>query len=99
MLPPTMNFSNHTTFFIDLLGWLAAAALLYAYGSVSFHRMAPGSRLYQALNIFGSVLLIINTGYHHAWPSTFVNIIWVFIAIFALRKAAQHAAAKSASPD
>lgn len=84
---------------IDILGWIAAAALLYAYGAVSFHRLTPSSRLYQGLNIFGSVLLILNTSYHRAWPSAFVNLIWVFIAIFALRKAAKNVPAKSASPD
>jgi hypothetical protein len=82
-------------FAIDTLGWIAAAALLYAYGAVSFHRLTPGSRLYQGLNILGSILLIINTAYHRAWPSTFVNFIWVFIAIFALRKAARNVAAKA----
>lgn len=80
---------------IDILGWLAAAALLYAYGAVSFHHLTPGSHLYQGLNIFGSILLIINTGYHHAWPSAFVNFIWVFIAIFALRKAAANGTPKA----
>jgi len=89
MLPAAMSLA------IDTLGWLAAAALLYAYGAVSFHRLKPGSHLYQGLNIFGSVCLIINTAYHHAWPSAFVNFIWVFIAIFALRKAARNVAQKA----
>jgi hypothetical protein len=90
---PAMSFDM--TLAIDTLGWIAAAALLYAYGAVSFHRLAPGSRLYHGLNILGSILLIINTAYHRAWPSAFVNFIWVFIAIFALRKAARNVAAKA----
>lgn len=61
-LSPIHEICPHMSLAIDILGWLAAAALLYAYGAVSFHHLAPGSRLYQGLNIFGSILLIINTG-------------------------------------
>lgn len=87
-----MTSTSVTSISIDVLGWIGAAAVVYAYASVSFHKLAPGSRLYQGLNILGSVLLILNTAWHRAWPSALVNLIWVFIAIFAMRKAAKNVA-------
>lgn len=68
---------------VDLIGWTGAAALLLAYGMVSFKRLPADSGHYQLLNAFGSCCLIVNTAYYRAYPSTFVNIIWILIAILA----------------
>jgi hypothetical protein len=68
----------------DALGWVGAAALLLAYALVSFRKLSVQAKTYQALNIFGSFLLIINTAYHHAYPSTAVNVIWILIAVVSL---------------
>lgn len=58
--------------------------MLAAYWLLSTHRVNARSRLYQVLNIAGSICLIINTLFYSAYPSTFVNIVWLVIAIFAL---------------
>ena len=68
----------------DLLGWIGAFLLLLAYALVSFKRLAADSLVYQGLNVTASILLAINTLYHQAYPSSFVNIVWTFIAIFAI---------------
>jgi hypothetical protein len=68
----------------DALGWVGAVALLLAYALVSFRKLSVQAKTYQALNIFGSFLLIINTAYHHAYPSTAVNVIWILIAVVSL---------------
>lgn len=65
----------------DGLGWVGAVALLAAYAMVCFRRLSAESAIYQALNIFGSLLLVINTGFHGAYPSAAVNVIWIAIAI------------------
>lgn len=70
-------------FAIDLTGWAGALLLLGAYGAVSFHKLRPASLLYQALNGLGSMFLVINTIYYHAYPSAFVNVIWIGIALVA----------------
>jgi hypothetical protein len=57
---------------IDTLGWLGAAALLVA------------SVPYQVLNVVGSIGLIMNTVYYGAYPSTFVNVVWIAIAAYTL---------------
>lgn len=68
----------------DSLGWAGAFLLLLAYALVSFKKLAADSLAYQGLNVVASILLAINTLYHRAYPSSFVNIVWTFIAIFAI---------------
>jgi hypothetical protein len=69
---------------IDITGWVGSVCVLAAYGLLSTHKITSHSKLYQALNIIGSICLIINTLFYSAYPSTFVNIVWLIIAIFAL---------------
>lgn len=69
---------------IDLMGWLGSIGLVLAYVLVSYERVGASSPIYQWLNLVGSILLMINTAYYGAFPSTFVNIIWSFIAVAAL---------------
>ena len=71
---------------IDIIGWAGSVSVLTAYGLLSMHKLTAKSKLYQWLNIAGSLCLIINTVFYSAYPSTFVNIIWLFIAIFALSR-------------
>lgn len=68
---------------IDLLGWSGALLLLGAYGCVSFKRLRADSISYQIFNGIGSCFLVVNTVYYHAFPSAFVNVIWIAIAIIA----------------
>ena len=69
---------------IDAIGWVGAASVLYAYISVSMRRVEGDSFHYQFFNIFGALCLILNTWFHHAYPSVAVNIIWVGVALISL---------------
>ena len=68
----------------EAIGWLGATILLAAFACVSFGSVTGRSRLYQTLNILGGLLLAINSGWHQAWPSALVNIVWTGIAAGAL---------------
>lgn len=72
------------TLIFDALGWIGAFLLLLAYAMVSFKKLEADSLVYQGLNVAASVLLAINTIYHGAFPSSFVNIVWTIIAVFAI---------------
>ena len=72
-----------TKLLIDLLGWSGALLLLGAYACVSFKRLRADSIAYQIVNGLGSLFLIVNTVYYHAFPSAFVNLVWICIAIVA----------------
>ena len=80
---------------LEIAGWLGAALLLLAYALVSYGRVGGRSVLYQTLNIAASVLLAANTAWHHAWPSAFVNVVWIAIAVGALSAVA---ASRRATP-
>ena len=86
---------NHHLLF-DVLGWIGAAALLLAYAAVSFKKLAGDAVTYQLLNIAGSILLAANTTAYRAYPSSFVNLVWIGIAIFSVttRKRKRSARAK-----
>jgi len=70
--------------FVDLIGWIGSIELVLAYLLVSYERIGATTRVYQWLNLTGSILLMANTAYYGAFPSTFVNVIWTLIAIAAL---------------
>lgn len=71
---------------IDIIGWAGSVAVVLAYALLSMDKLTSRSLLYQWLNIAGSICLIINTAVHYAYPSTFVNIIWLIIAALAIVK-------------
>jgi hypothetical protein len=73
---------NHIWF--DSIGWAGAAALLIAYAMVSSKKLEGNSTTYQFLNIVGSLLLAANTIFYRAYPSSFVNLIWMGIAVFSI---------------
>jgi hypothetical protein len=71
---------------IDSTGWIGSVLVIAAYISVSYEKFRLSARGYQLLNACGSVCLIVNTVYYHAYPSAMVNIIWLMIALLALWK-------------
>jgi hypothetical protein len=76
-----------TTLIINIIGWLGSAAVILAYVLVSTNRLKGDSVAYQVLNLFGGALLVINTIFWGAYPSTFVNLVWIGIAVFAIAHA------------
>ena len=83
----TFEFINmDQQLFIDILGWGGGIALVIAFGLNSMGKIEAQSKSYQFLNLFGGIALIANTAFYGAFPSTFVNVIWVFIAMVALWK-------------
>jgi hypothetical protein len=70
--------------FINIIGWIGTILYLIAYGMVSLKKVEGDSWLYQGLNFFAGILLIINTMYLRAYPSAGLNIAWVAIAVLTL---------------
>ena len=69
---------------IDIIGWIGSVEVIAAYGLNSYQKIKSDSLLFQFLNLTGGIFLIINTLYYSAYPSTFINIVWVVIASVAL---------------
>jgi hypothetical protein len=74
---------------ITVVGWLGAALLLLAYGMTSAGRLPPEGVRFQTLNLVGALTLTVNSGYHGAWPSAALNIVWIGIGLVALVRGAR----------
>jgi hypothetical protein len=78
--------------FINVAGWSAMVLILAAYGLLSFGKLQPKSHIYQAMNIVGAAGFIINCAWNGAWPSVALNIVWLAIGFYALRRNSRSAA-------
>ncbi len=75
----------HQELIIDIIGWIGAVILLAAYATVSRGLTQGTSFKYQLWNAIGSVFLLVNAAYYRAFPSSFVNFVWIGIAIVTIR--------------
>lgn len=85
-MPSFLLFTLTSGEIIDLVGWIGGLEVIIAYALVSMKKVDGGSFMFQMLNLTGSILLIINTAFHQAYPSAFVNVVWSGIAIYAMYK-------------
>jgi hypothetical protein len=67
---------------IEIIGWTAAAIMLAAYLLLTHGRLSSSSGVYQGLNVLSGAGLIINSGWNGAYPSVFLNVIWVTIGLY-----------------
>ena len=72
--------------FVSLAGWTATVLILGAYGLLSFGKIEARSWIYQLMNIVGAAGFIINCAYNNAWPSVALNVAWIGIGFYALRR-------------
>ena len=67
---------------IEIIGWTAAAMMLSAYMLLTSGRLSSRSRLYQWLNVLSGAGFIVNSGWNGAYPSAFLNLIWMLIGLY-----------------
>jgi hypothetical protein len=72
--------------FIEVSGWTAALLILGSYSLLSFGKIQARSPIYQWMNITGALGFIINCTWNGAWPSVALNVVWMGIAFYALRR-------------
>lgn len=63
---------------------MGSLLIVAAYGLNSYQKLKSDSLLFYALNILGGIFLIVYSVNKAAYANTFVNIVWVVIAIPAL---------------
>lgn len=71
---------------IDAIGWTGTVLVLSAYLLITSNKLGGESRLYQAMNLFGAMGLIVNGYVNGAYPSAGLNVVWSLIAIYGLTK-------------
>lgn len=67
---------------IEVVGWLAAAVMLAAYLLLTSGRLSSRSNLYHWMNVLSGAGFVINSGWNGAYPSAFINIVWIAIALY-----------------
>lgn len=72
--------------FVEFSGWSGAVLILGAYGLLSLGKIQGRSPVYQWMNIVGALGFIINSGWNGAWPSAALNVVWLGIGFYALRR-------------
>lgn len=75
---------------IEAIGWIGAFLLLLGYFLIQTKRVGHDNQWYIILNIVGSFGLMINAGYHRAYPSTITNLLWLVIGSFSAFKIFYH---------
>lgn len=80
---------NDYKFLFDITGWIGSFAVVLAYALNSYQRIKSDSYTFLYLNLIGGLCLIAYTAFYSAYANTFLNIVWVIIAIPALLKLAQ----------
>ena len=69
---------------IEVIGWVAAGLMLSAYLLLTAGRISGYSRIYHWLNVLSGAGFIINSGWNGAYPSAFINVVWMMIGLYGL---------------
>jgi Glycosyl hydrolase family 92 N-terminal domain len=67
---------------VNVVGWLAAIAMLAAYVLLTLGRLKASSSSYHWLNIMSGVGLMANSGWNGAYPSVCINVVWLAIGLY-----------------
>ena len=71
-------------FFIEVIGWYGALAIISAYFLNSFSFISAGDLSYQILNVTGALGMIAVSYFKRAYQPMTVNIVWAVIGGLAI---------------
>jgi hypothetical protein len=71
---------------VDVIGWTGTLLVLLAYLLITGRKLGGDSTVYQIMNLFGAIGLIINGYVNGAYPSVGLNVAWSLIALYGLSK-------------
>jgi len=70
----------------SVIGWAGTFLVLLAYFFLSTKKLKFNSVVYNLLNFFGAVGIMISTFMTKSWPAMALNIAWAGIAVFFIYK-------------
>jgi hypothetical protein len=82
--------------FVETVGWLGAIIMLIAYVLLTVGRLKSAAPSYHWLNIISGAGLICNSSWNGAYPSVFINAVWLVIGLYGVFSAG--ASARSTPP-
>jgi hypothetical protein len=68
------------------IGWIGTILILGAYVLVSFSILSATGLIYQLMNLFGALGIVVDTYFKKDKPPEALNIVWLVIALFAIIK-------------
>jgi hypothetical protein len=71
---------------IEIIGWAAAVMMLSAYVLLTTGRLSSTSPIYQWLNVLSGAGFIVNSGWNGAYPSAFINVMWMGIGLYGVAR-------------
>ena len=71
-------------YLIEIVGWGGAVLLLSAYLLLTMNKISPQSNLYHWLNLLAGAGIVVNSGWNGAYPSVFINVVWMAIGLYGL---------------
>jgi hypothetical protein len=71
---------------VEIIGWVGALLILGSYGLMTMRRITAESAAYQWMNLFGAVGMTVNGLWNGAFPSAFLNVVWLGLAGYALAR-------------
>lgn len=71
---------------VEIMGWIGSISILTAYTLNSYQKIRSDSPVFLLLNLIGGLILIAYTFYKDALANTFLNVVWVIVAVVALAK-------------
>lgn len=71
---------------VEIIGWVGSIAILLAYALNSYQKIRSDSLVFLLLNLTGGLLLMAYGYYKDAFANTFLNLVWVIVAVIALVK-------------
>lgn len=77
---------NERDLFVTAIGLIGAAAILTTFVANLAGRMAPQSRAYLLLNLFGGILVALNSIWFDAYPAFVINVVWASASIWGLHR-------------
>jgi formate hydrogenlyase subunit 3/multisubunit Na+/H+ antiporter MnhD subunit len=81
---------------IEVIGWTAAAMMLAAYFLLTAGKLNSRSSSYQWLNLCSGAGIVVNSGWNGAYPSAFINVVWMAISLYGLLRVARATSAPAA---
>lgn len=80
---------------IEIVGWIGSIEILLAYGFNSYQKIKSNSLTFLLLNLTGGLLLTLYTVYKEAFANTFINLVWVLVAVISLLRLYQQKRVKT----
>ena len=69
---------------VEVAGVVGGLLILAAYGLLTAGKLTAKNPAYQWMNVVGAAGFVVNSGWHSAWPSAVLNVIWIGIGAVAL---------------